>query len=84
MDHSARPDSDASESRFPRSHFEGILARSGCCRLARAKTTTLQLNVGKVCHQACRHCHVEAGPRRVEAMGPEVARQVLKVLERSS
>jgi len=26
----------------------------------------LQLNIGKKCNQACKHCHVEASPLRTE------------------
>lgn len=36
--------------------------------LQRGKTTTLQINVGRLCNLACRHCHVEAGPGRPEVM----------------
>ncbi|MEJ7661381.1 MAG: hypothetical protein WKG07_18175 [Hymenobacter sp.] len=28
----------------------------------------LQINVGKMCNQVCRHCHVDAGPDRKEIM----------------
>ena len=28
----------------------------------------LQINVGKLCNQTCRHCHVDAGPERTELM----------------
>jgi radical SAM/Cys-rich protein len=35
--------------------------------------TVLQLNVGKLCNQTCRHCHVDAGPDRVESMSRETA-----------
>lgn len=37
--------------------------------LCRDRTTTLQVNVGLNCDLACRHCHLEAGPARTEAMG---------------
>jgi hypothetical protein len=30
--------------------------------LVRGKTTTLQINVGLLCNQFCRHCHLCAGP----------------------
>jgi radical SAM/Cys-rich protein len=36
--------------------------------LYRDKTCTLQVNVGRLCNLACRHCHVEAGPGRPEVM----------------
>ena len=50
------------------STFEGVLERHGLGTLTRAATTTLQINVGKMCNLACHHCHVEAGPNRTEIM----------------
>jgi radical SAM/Cys-rich protein len=37
---------------------------------------TLQVNVGRKCNQARRHCHVNAAPWRTEMMSAEVARRV--------
>jgi radical SAM/Cys-rich protein len=65
-------------------HFEGTLAAHGLGPLVRGPTTTLQVNVGKRCNQACHHCHVEAGPQRREMMTYEVAKRVLTLLARSS
>jgi radical SAM/Cys-rich protein len=36
--------------------------------LERGQTTTLQLNVGLLCNQVCKHCHLDAGPKRTELM----------------
>ena len=44
--------------------------------------TTLQVNVGKLCNQACKHCHVEAGPQRTEIMTRETIDQVLDAVRR--
>jgi radical SAM/Cys-rich protein len=44
--------------------------------LRRGPLQTLQINVGRKCNQACRHCHVEAAPWRTEMMGADVARRV--------
>jgi len=44
--------------------------------------TTLQVNVGKKCNQACRHCHVDAGPLRTEVMPDDVLEACLDVLAR--
>jgi len=63
--------------------FEGALRENGCGTLVREETTTLQINVGKLCNQACHHCHVEAGPKRTEIMPPEVAERVLALLAAS-
>jgi radical SAM/Cys-rich protein len=63
--------------------FEDTLAAHGRAPLRRARPTTLQVNVGKRCNQACHHCHVEAGPRRTERMDARVAERVLRVLDAS-
>lgn len=47
--------------------FDKVLTRHGLT-LVRAKTRTLQINVGYLCDLACRHCHLEAGPHRTEVM----------------
>ena len=49
--------------------------------LRRAQVTTLQINVGKRCNQACHHCHVEAGPKRTEMMTEQTARRLIELLE---
>jgi radical SAM/Cys-rich protein len=51
--------------------------------LRRAETTTLQVNLGKLCNQACHHCHVEAGPKRTEIMPRRVAERVIELLATS-
>jgi radical SAM/Cys-rich protein len=43
----------------------------------------LQINVGKLCNQTCRHCHVDAGPDRTEVMSRETADDCLRALESS-
>ena len=63
--------------------FERALEENGCGTLVREETTTLQINVGKLCNQACHHCHVEAGPKRTEIMPPEVAERVLETVAAS-
>ncbi len=41
---------------------------------------TLQVNVGKLCNQACKHCHVDAGPKRTEMMSRETVDRCLEIL----
>lgn len=41
---------------------------------------TLQVNVGKLCNQACKHCHVDAGPKRTEAMSRAAIDRCLEIL----
>ena len=61
--------------------FATALEAAGLGRLRRAVTTTLQVNVGLRCDLACHHCHVEAGPKRTEALDARLAARVLEVLE---
>lgn len=49
--------------------------------LQRARVTTLQINVGKRCNQACHHCHVEAGPKRTEMMTTETVDQLVRLID---
>jgi radical SAM/Cys-rich protein len=63
--------------------FDATLAAHGLGRLRRARATTLQVNVGKRCNQACHHCHVDAGPARTEMMSEAVAERVLALLAAS-
>ena len=39
--------------------------------LAPAELEIFQVNLGKLCNMACRHCHVDAGPDRKDAMMPD-------------
>lgn len=42
----------------------------------------LQVNLGKLCNLACKHCHVEAGPDRTEVMSRKVMEACLKVYKK--
>lgn len=44
--------------------------------LSRASLQTLQINVGRKCNQACRHCHVDAAPWRTEMIDETTARRI--------
>lgn|ERR1043166_7614625 len=44
--------------------------------LKRARLHTLQINVGRKCNQACRHCHVDAGPWRTEMVDERTSRRI--------
>jgi radical SAM/Cys-rich protein len=61
--------------------FGAVLAEAGCAELRRGPVTTLQVNVGKRCNQACHHCHVEAGPGRTEMMDRRTAERVIALLQ---
>ena len=42
----------------------------------------MQLNIGKICNLACKHCHVEAGPHRKEYMKKEIMDDCLYVFKK--
>lgn len=59
--------------------FDENLAACGM-ELRAEGVQTLQVNLGKLCNQACQHCHVNAGPARTEIMARETVRQVLDAI----
>ena len=48
--------------------------------LTRNRLDILQVNVGKLCNQACHHCHVDASPIRTEIMTRETIDHILSFL----
>jgi len=42
-----------------------------------------QVNVGYMCNQVCKHCHVDAGPDRKEIMTRETMQQCLDIIEKT-
>jgi len=63
--------------------FREVLQRHGL-ELRREGTLTLQVNVGLVCDLSCRHCHLEAGPHRVEVMERSIMDAVIDCARRFS
>ncbi|MGE3401653.1 MAG: arsenosugar biosynthesis radical SAM (seleno)protein ArsS [Vicinamibacterales bacterium] len=63
--------------------FEGAVGDAGFAPLRAWGIDILQINVGKRCNQACRHCHVDAGPDRREVMPPAIVEACLRALESS-
>ena len=55
--------------------FEQKLTEHGLV-LQRERLHTLQLNVGRKCNQACRHCHVDAAPSRTEMIDRQTAERI--------
>jgi len=70
--------------RVPGSEFDSVLERYGIAGLRRDQVSTLQINVGKLCNQACHHCHVDAGPKRTEMMTRATAERLIDLLARSA
>jgi radical SAM/Cys-rich protein len=63
--------------------FESKLASHGLHPLTPAGIDILQVNVGYMCNQTCKHCHVDAGPDRKEIMTRETMEACLKALAAS-
>jgi radical SAM/Cys-rich protein len=63
--------------------FETQLTRIGLLPLRATGITVFQINVGKLCNQTCRHCHVDAGPDRIEIMSRETAEQCIRALAKT-
>ncbi len=60
--------------------FKDKLEGIGLAPLKPTGIDIFQINVGKMCNQTCKHCHVDAGPDRKEIMTRETMRQCLDVL----
>jgi len=52
-------------------------------KLERGQATTLQINLGFLCNQECRHCHLSAGPGRKENMNSKTADMIVDYAKRS-
>lgn len=57
--------------------------RNNKLEIRRKPLEILQINVGKLCDLACLHCHVEAGPKRIEIMERKTAERLMELLKRS-
>ena len=73
--------SEASELARAPVAFGRKLAEHGL-ELRAARVETLQVNVGKLCNQACQHCHVDASPARTEIMTRETAEEVIAAVRK--
>lgn len=64
--------------------FGQKLEESGLGILKPTGIDVFQVNVGKMCNQVCKHCHVDAGPDRKEIMTRETMQQILVALAQSN
>jgi len=64
--------------------FARKLIQSGFPDLRAERVGILQVNLGWRCNQACRHCHLAAGPDRPEQMGPAAVEAVIEAVARWS
>jgi radical SAM/Cys-rich protein len=70
------------QSSAPAVSFEAVLRAHGQAPLRAMEVRVLQVNVGKLCNQTCRHCHVDAGPDRREMMSRATAEACIALLQR--
>ncbi len=65
--------------------FDGAIARAGFPALTPVSLEIFQINLGKLCNMTCRHCHVDAGPDRSDAMMTrETVEACLRALDRTN
>jgi radical SAM/Cys-rich protein len=60
--------------------FHAKMQEAGLLPLRPVAPAVLQVNVGKMCNQVCKHCHVDAGPDRKEIMTRETMQLCLDAL----
>ena len=61
-------------------HLRKKYAVLGLFPLKATGVEIFQVNVGKMCNQVCKHCHVDAGPDRKEIMTRETMQLCLNIL----
>lgn len=64
--------------------FAEKLTESGLYPFKPTAIDVFQINLGKMCNQTCKHCHVDAGPDRKEIMTRETMQQCLDALKDTS
>jgi radical SAM/Cys-rich protein len=63
--------------------FQEKLQQSALYPLKPTGIEIFQINIGKMCNQTCRHCHVDAGPDRKEIMTRETMQQCIDALKKN-
>lgn len=63
--------------------FHNVLQENGL-NLTRLTPKILQINVGKLCNQACSHCHVDAGPYRKEIMQEPTWERIIELIKKNA
>ncbi len=61
-------------------HFDEKYELVGEGPLKATEIEIFQINLGKMCNQVCKHCHVDAGPDRKEIMIKETMQDCLAIL----
>lgn len=61
--------------------FADALKPFGLFPLIPTELGIFQINLGKMCNQACKHCHVDAGPDRKEIMDRSTMEKCLDIIK---
>lgn len=64
-------------------HFDDKYELVGEGPLSGGKVEIMQINIGKMCNQVCKHCHVDAGPDRKEIMNRETMKMCVDILKQT-
>ncbi|MFZ1516169.1 MAG: arsenosugar biosynthesis radical SAM (seleno)protein ArsS, partial [Saprospiraceae bacterium] len=72
------------DSEFSHKSFANKLKETGLLPLKPKELEIFQINVGKMCNQVCKHCHVDAGPDRKEIMTKETMYLCLEAIRNSN
>ena len=64
--------------------FQEKMAEAGLFPLRPTELEIFQVNLGKMCNQTCKHCHVDAGPDRKEIMTRQTMEECLAALAQTT
>lgn len=63
--------------------FHKRLRQIGQYPLVSDRIEIIQVNIGYMCNQVCKHCHVDAGPDRTETMSRETMQMCLDIIHKA-
>ena len=64
--------------------FSDKIFDAGLNQISPNSIDVLQINLGKMCNQVCKHCHVDAGPDRKEIMTKEIMTKCIEVVSKNA
>lgn len=68
---------------FGHTTFQEKLEENGLYPFRPTQIEIFQINLGKMCNQVCKHCHVDAGPDRKEIMVRETMDACISAIKKS-
>lgn len=63
--------------------FDQSLSQSGYSELKPSQLEIFQINLGYMCNQTCKHCHVDAGPDRKEIMTKDHLQKCIEIVRQN-